>query len=101
MEWSRICRMRMGRVSGINNHNLKLSTVRGYSSRAGNGCAHHVAQERLEHQERPQWRAVVASPRLVILDHPAQMGRVEPACIRKYWPEHRILDSLAQGTAEP
>ena len=41
--------------------------------------AHHVAQERLEHQQRPQRRAVVARARLVLLDEVPQVASIEPA----------------------
>src|SRR3972149_8705888 len=53
---------------------------------------HHVAQERLEHHQRPQRRAVITQPRLVIVHQPAQVRRIEPAGLGEHWPKHGLLD---------
>src|SRR5215831_10926184 len=69
--------------------------------RRGTLLIHHVAQKRLEHQQRPQRRAVIARSRLMGVEQMPQIRLVEPAGVEKAWTEHRFANTSSERTAEP
>ena len=62
---------------------------------------HDIAQERVEHEQRPQRRAVVAQSGLVLVDQVAEVVPVEESGVRQPLAEQRLAHALAQRAAEP
>ena len=65
------------------------------------GLVHDLAQEGVEHQQRPQRRAVVAASRLVVLDEVLEIPPLEIAGRGEPFAEQRVAHALPQRPAEP
>src|SRR5512141_2574158 len=60
-----------------------------------------IGQERLEHQQAPQRRAVVAQARLMCIDELPQVRGIEESGVGELRAKHRVAHARAQGAAEP
>ena len=65
------------------------------------GTVHHVAQEPVEHQQRPDRRAVVAQPRLVLVDEALEVRRVEEPGRGEALAEQALAHARGERAAEP